>query len=562
MLLLFEFCKIYWKSLVTFIWPLMILPILVLNNSPAFRCIYVVLIMCVYWITECIPPPLTSLLPMVLFPLMGILSSDRVAANYMNDTNMMLIGSIVIAIAMEETKLHMRIALNIINVVGCSIKRLHIGLCLVTMFISMWIANTAATALMLPVVEGTLQALQLQGLISMWEIDEQLPSPSPKPAGTATAPTELSEDRRPSNITMCYYISIAYASLIGGTGCIIGSGANLAYKGLYETRFPHSPGVEFAKWMMLNLPLMLITILFSILWIQIWYLGLFRPYSKAAKDINLGADSESAAKEIISTQLNQLGPIRFEEIVVAFCFVLAVILWFFRRPGFIPGWPHLFTELKVGDAVVAIFILFLFILMPNFPDFIYLRSSDEAKRPTSNSPSIVSWKVIERKMHWGLLFVLGGGFAMAEGAKTSGMTKLIAESLKSFLENDKIIVMIVCCGMAVIITQFLSSNVACVTIVTPVVLDMSVVAGLHPMYLGMSVALASCYSFLLPVSTPPNALIAGPSRIKGIEMAKVGLGQLILTLAVLLIVYPFYAPLVWDMDILPDWVETDKEEKP
>ncbi|CAG9834392.1 unnamed protein product [Diabrotica balteata] len=541
-----EFVKIYWKSLFTIFWPFIPAFIFIYDYSPPYRCIYVVIIMCGYWITECIPPPITSLIPMILFPLMGILSSDKVAANYMNDTNMMLIGSIVIAIAMEESRLHIRIALYVIKFVGCSIKRLHIGLCVVTAFISMWIANTAATALMLPIVEGSLVAMQEQGLLQMWNRE--------KDAKIVNKDGEEEEDLSPTDITMCYYISIAYLATIGGTGCIIGSGSHLAYKGIYETRFPDGPGVEFAKWMMFNIPIMTINGILTITWMQFWFFGLFRPRSRKARAVNLSAEAERVAKEIIEQKIQDLKALHFSEIVVGVSFILCIVLWFFRRPGFMTGWPKLITDVKVGDAVVAIIIVMVVIIIPFYPDFIYFFTKDEDKRPVAPTRSIVSWKTIEHKMHWGLLFILGGGFAMADAAKESGMTGLIANSLKSFLQNDKIYILIVCIGMASIITQFLSSNVACVTILTPIIMDMSVVAEVHPMYLGLAVALACCLCFLLPVSTPPNALIAGPCRVKGIEMAKAGIGVYFICLTTLICIFPLYAPVIWDLQF-PDWVK-------
>ncbi|CAH1109755.1 unnamed protein product [Psylliodes chrysocephalus] len=532
----FEFFVMYWRITFLIVYPIVTLPIIFVNNIKPFRCLYCFGIMCALWMTEAIPPAITSILPIPLFSLMGVQSTDEVAHNYMNDTNMMLIGSVAIAIAMENSGLHIRIALGTIKCIGCSLKKLHVGLGMVTMFISMWIANTAATALMIPIVEGTLLALEREGLINRWY----------------EVPGEAESDWRPTRITKCYYISIAYCSLLGGTGCIIGSGSHLAFKGIYEKTFPTSPGVEFAKWMMFNVPVMLISNVLMIIWLQILYMGMFRPKSEAAKQLAVGIEAAAATKAVIDKKIEDLGPMSFKEFSVAICFIMAIVLWFFRRPGFMKGWPLLITDEKCGDAVVAITVFVLFFLIPIDPGCLYFFSSNEEKRPTGESPGILTWKVFTQKMHWNMVLVLGGGFAMADAAKKSGMAIMVAEYFVPFLSKTKFFNMLVFCGTGSIITQFLSSNVACVTILTPIVLDMCVVSKIHPMYLGLSTALACCYSYFLPVSTPPNALVAGPSRMGAKDMMVSGSGSFVVCLSMLVTIFPVYSPLIWDFEF-PDW---------
>lgn len=131
------------------------------------------------------------------------------------------------------------------------------------------------------------------------------------------------------------------------SGCIVGSGTNLTFKGIYETSFPESPGVEFAKWMMVNVPLMLLMMYLSLAWLQFWFMGLFRPHSKDAKTIRVGTQGEIVARKLISQKIDEMGPMSFHEASVAACFVLSVLLWFFRKPQFITGWAELITEHKV-----------------------------------------------------------------------------------------------------------------------------------------------------------------------------------------------------------------------
>lgn len=549
--------KVYWKSLFVLIYPIALIPVFVFNNTPQLRCLYVVLLMAGYWVFEALPLPVTSLIPMVLFPLMGILDSDKTSLCYLKETNMMFVGGLIIAIAVEHCNLHRRVALHVIKLVGCSPRKLNLGLITVTMFVSMWISNTAATAMMIPIIEATLKELEAQGIGNMYEqndfddlaiVDQTKPKPSPP-----RTMGEL-EARRPTKTTMCYFISTAYAASIGGNGCIVGSGTNLTFKGIYETAFPDSPGVEFAKWMMINVPMMLLMMYLSLAWLQFWFMGLFRPKSADAKKIKVGTQGELVARKLISQKIDEMGPMSFHEASVAACFLLSVLLWFFRKPQFITGWAELITQHKVKDATAALIVVLLFFIIPAKPDFINVFSRDDSRRPTAPSPALLTWKVVQQKLPWGLIFLLGGGFALAEGSKASGMNHLIVEYLNSVTTLPRGAILVVSCLLACLLTQF-SSNIAVCNVLLPVLAEISSIAKIHPMFLMMPTALSCSFAYYLPVSTPPNAIAAAPCSMPSSEMAKAGAGVAVISLLVLLIVFPLLAPVVWDMSF-PEWAAT------
>lgn len=220
---------IYWRSLFIIIYPLVLLPVFILNNTAETRCLYVVLLMAGFWVTECLPLPVTALIPMVLFPLMGILHTEETSLCYLKETNMMFIGGLIIAIAVEHCNLHRRVALAVILLVGCSPRRLNFGLVAVTMFVSMWISNTAAIAMMCPIMEATLKELEAQGIGNMY-VNSRIKEDDQGETGE-TPPTKEQDKLVPSKVTICYFLSAAYASTIGGLGTIVGSGTNLTFKG-------------------------------------------------------------------------------------------------------------------------------------------------------------------------------------------------------------------------------------------------------------------------------------------------------------------------------------------
>nr|XP_012135841.1 PREDICTED: protein I'm not dead yet-like isoform X2 [Megachile rotundata] len=569
--LLVRFLSIYWRSFVIVLWPLILLPLVIVVESTeaiAMRCLYVVGLMAVFWMTEVLPLPITGLIPIVLYPLMGIMSTSDTCACYMNDTTMMFIGSMVIAIVIENSGLHMRIALLIIKTIGCSHRRLTLGLFFVTMFLSMWISNTAATAMMLPIVETVLLELEAvsdillcslvhshrkknlvtlsssyfqQGLGNMFICEEN---------GCGEESTE--HGKRPTNVTMVYYLVAAYASSLGGVGTLVGSGTNLTLKGFFEKRFPNSPGISLTSWMVYSVPPMLLMSFLTWMWLQIMYMGMFRPRSKDALAIDIGTQGEKVAAAVIEKKYKELGSITWHESVVGFLFVTVVLLWFLRNPGFVRGWPTYITNLQVKDSTAAAFAVLLFFILPSKLDFLRSFDSDPANRPTKPSPSMITWKLIHQKMHWSLILVLGGGFAISAGSTTSKLSTIIGNSLTGLKSINPFTILFIVCVFAETATE-LTSNVAVANIILPVLAEMCVAMRIHPLYLMLPASLCCSFSFHLPVGTPPNAIATAAGHIKTRDFAIAGIGPSTITLLVTTLAFSTWGNFVFNLDEFPDW---------
>ncbi|XP_066601410.1 protein I'm not dead yet-like [Prorops nasuta] len=543
-LLLARFIGIYWRSFVLVLWPIILLPILVMDHGQqtnAMKCLYVVSVMAIFWVTEVLPLPITGLIPVVLYPLLGIMSTAETCLCYMNDTTMMFIGSLVIAVVIENSGLHMRVALFIIKTIGCSHRRLTLGLFFVTMFISMWISNTAATAMMIPIMETVLIELETQGLGNMFEPDEK-----------STEEDGVEPSKQPTRSTMVYYLVAAYASSIGGIGTMVGTGTNLTLKGFFEKRFPSSPGINFASWMLYSVPPMLLMGLLTWLWLQIMYMGLFRSKSKDAKAIDIGEQGEKIAAAVIEKKYKELGSITWHESSVAFLFITVVFLWFFRSPGFVKGWPTYITKLAVKDSTAAMLMTILFFVIPSKLDFLHAFDKDPNKRPTKPSPALITWKTIHQKMHWSLILVLGGGFAISAGSTKSELSGMLGAALGGLKSIHILAILFIVCLFAEIVTE-LTANVAVANIILPVLAEMCIAIRIHPLYLMLPATICCSFSFHLPVGTPPNAIASAAGKIKTKNFIIAGIGPSVITLVVTVAGFATWGVYVFDLFEFPDW---------
>ncbi|XP_013184138.2 protein I'm not dead yet [Amyelois transitella] len=537
------FFSIYWKSMLVVLTPVLLLPIPILQEGRAFRCMYVVLIMAVYWVLELLPLPVTSMLPIVLFPTMGILDSDKTCAAYMKETNMMFMGGLMIAAGVQHSKLPKRVALWTVQVVGCSHRRLNFGLTFVTMFISMWVSNAAATTMMVPIVEAILEVLEQQGLGDVYTNRKKNPE-----NGKEEKKGSEEEAPMPSDITICYYLSIAFASTLGGCGTLVGTATNSAFKGIFDSEFPeYAQTVNFFWFMMYSMPPMLLMQLLVWVALQVTFMGMFRPNSEAARKVNLATSGSRNTLKVIKEQYRNLGPVTFHEKSSGLLFILAVFLYIFRKPGFIPGWADVMTTMKVKDGVTSMFIVVLMFIIPMSMDFVKFFSASasyEELVATKPSPGIVTWGILKDKVPWGLLFLLGGGFALAEGSKTTGLSDKIGQSLNGLQGLPHWLVLLV----VVLVTQFITeftSNVAIANLILPVLANMSRRLEIDPRYLMIPATLACSMAFHMPVGTPPNAIVAGVASIPTSKMAVGGIGPKLITTLIVWGAYPTWGSYIF-----------------
>ncbi|XP_037938736.1 protein I'm not dead yet-like [Teleopsis dalmanni] len=535
-------CGNHWKGIFTVLIPLIVLPLPVLLRSDEFICLYVVIVMAFYWVTEVAPLYITSLLPVFVFPILGILDSNTVCKQYFKDPLVMFLGGLMIALSIEYCNLHKRIALITIKAIGCSPRRLHFGLVAVSSFISMWISNAATTAMMCPVIRAVLDELKGQNIIEIYN--------------SADNEKQMDErDKSPSPIALGYYLSSAYATTVGGCGTLIGTGTNLTFKGIYDTRFPEATDeISFPGFIAYALPFVIIMTGLLYFSMQISHFGMFRPNSEIGKQVTYATENAGVVKKVIDQRYEELGPMSCHEKQVVILFILMVVLLFTRKPGFVTGWAEVVTDKAVNSSAPMVFVLFWLFIFPINCACLKFCKSKAKGRPKSQLPALISWFFLNKETPWGLVFLLGGGFALAEGSTQSGMAKMLGNSLKFAQSFPSSIVQLFCVVTGVFFTAF-SANVAIANILIPVVSEMAVAIKIHPLYFVFPTGLACSIAFLLPVSTPANAIVSGYANIKTKDMVIAGLLPTFFSILLLSINGLTWHSIIYPGLELPSWAK-------
>lgn len=427
-------------------------------------------LMATWWVFEAVPLAVTSLIPVILFPALGILSSSVTTQQYMNTTIFLFIGGFVIAIAMEKWNLHKRIALSVILLFGRSPSKIIFGFMAATGFMSMWISNTASCLMILPI-----------GLSIIYKVEK-----------------EFGEENS-SNFSKALMIAIAYSSTIGGIATLIGTPPNLIFLRMYKINFPNSPLMQFGEWMVFGVPLAVVMMIIA--WIVLTKI-VFR------SDKNLVLN-----REIIKEEKIKLGKMIHEEKAVMIVFALTSFLWIFRSDldlGFVKirGWSNLFSSAAfIEDSTVAVTMALLLFLIPC--------SSTGSKHKFILDQNDIA------KIPWDIVLLFGGGFALAEGFVQSGLSKLLGQEFLIMKSIPPLALIAIICTIVVFSSE-LTSNTAQTTVILPVLASLATELGIDPLTIMIPATFSVSLAFMMPVGTPPNAIVFSSQRLKVWDMVKAG----------------------------------------
>jgi sodium-dependent dicarboxylate transporter 2/3/5 len=455
-------------------------------SLPARHVVGIALWMSVWWLTEAVPLGATSLLPLALFPLLGVASTRDAAAPYANELVFLFLAGFLLAAALERWNAHARIAYAMVGAIGVQGKRVVLGMMVATAFISMWISNTATAAMMYPI------ALAIGALFGEGE-------------GARDLRTAL-------------MLGVAYAASIGGMGTLIGTPPNLVFAG--SARELAGRDVGFVEFMAIGVPM--VVLLLPLTWALLVF-GLFR------RAPALGAD----AREVIRSRHAALGPLRGGEAATLAIFAATAFAWFVRERKelgafAIPG----LTDLAPGISDTSIGIagaLLLFIVRG--------RTREDARRP------LLTWSEA-RAIPWEVLLLFGGGLSLAAAMEATGVARWLG-SLMGGLSGYPPAVIYAGLALIVLALSEIASNTAVATMAMPVAAALGAVVNQPPLVLMLVAALAASAGFALPVATPPNTIVFGSGAVTVRQMAKAGILLDLIAIAVLVIVVSILYPLVF-----------------
>jgi sodium-dependent dicarboxylate transporter 2/3/5 len=486
------------KELVSFvITPIIIVCILLFadldpENPKITYTFCIALLLAVWWITEAVPLAITSLLPVALFPLFGVLDNKTVSSAYFNDVIFLFLGGFLVALAMEKWNLHRRIALKILSMTGVKPASILAGFMVASFFLSMWISNTATTMMMLPIAMSIITQLD-----------------------------EIMNHGKASRFSVGLLLGIAYSASAGGMATLVGTPPNLSFVRIYEIYFPDAGSIPFSQWLIFALPVSLIISIF--IWAVLYYS--YRP---------VGSEWVQVPKNIFANQLRSIGSISYEEKWVSVVFASLALLWIFRVDLVfghltIPGWSRVFPESSyINDGTIAILLAIILFIIP-------------AKRPRKEK--LIDWHTAS-KLPWQILLLFGGGFALATGLKESGLSLWFGERLSGVASLHPMLVILTISLVITFLTE-LTSNTATTEMILPILAGLSITSGIHPLMLMIPATLSASMAFMLPVATPPNAIIFGSGRITIGQMARTGLLINLVGAVIIMLMMYFYGNLIF-----------------
>ncbi len=468
--------------------PLLMLALLALPlpagmSEAGLRVAAVATLMAVWWLTEAIPIPATALLPIALFPVLGVMNGADITRAYGHHLIYLFLGGFLIAVTMEKWNLHHRIALHTIRLVGVTPQRIVLGFMLATAFLSMWISNTATTMMMVTIAAAVLR-----------EVAQQVEH---KPGGLSFG--------------VALMLGIGYAASIGGVATLIGTPPNAIFAGVVEKTYGYS--ISFLDWMTFGLPLAMVMLLVT--W---WYLTRVMFRSEVAQ--------LPGGKAYILDQLERLGPMTREEKRVAMVFCGVAAMWVLRGL-YQPASLHM-----VKDSTIAILGALLLFLIP-----VNLRKRE----------FLLDWQTAVT-IPWDIIILFGGGFALAQGFQDSGLTGWLAQWL-TVLRGVDLLVVIAAVVLLVIFLTEVTSNTATASLLLPVMGALAAAIEVHPYGVMVAAVVAASFAFMLPVATPPNAIVFSSRYVTITQMAKAGMWLNLIGVVLISAFVYLLLPRVWGIEL-------------
>lgn len=458
--------------------------------------------MATWWITEAIPIYVTALLPLAIFPLLGVTDIRETSASYADPIVFLFLGGFLVAKAIENSGLHKRFALTMLRIFGTKPKYIVAAFMIVTGFMSAWMSNTAITLLMLPIAVAVISQF----------------SNSP-----------ILDSRKKEMFATCLLLSIAYSASLGGLATLIGTPPNAIFASLAQSL--SDVEVSFTQWMFMAMPISAVS-----LFVAWWYLTNF-----GAKVTDIPSLAEE--KDQIVSELAKLGRMAKNEKAVMAVFAATATAWITR--GLI--WKDALPMIDDSTIAIAAAISLFIIRVPHSkqPLESEIDTSNDFNLTGNNAGSaLLDWKTAV-KIPWGVLILIGGGLALANGFASTQLDDWIAGQLVFLGQTPHLIIIILAIVTVTIFSGEIISNTATAALFIPITASLAVSLGITPVLLMVPVAVAASYSFIIPISTPPNAIVFSTGHVTAAKMARVGLPMALIGVGLVTLFTSILVPLIW-----------------
>lgn len=450
----------------------------------------IVIVMAVCWIFEVLPIAVTSLFPMFLFPLFGILDAKDTAVFYGKEIIFLFLGGLMLAQGIQQSNLHQRIALTIVSIIGSKPAHLILGFMITTAFLSMWISNTATVMVMMPIGISIIEELKIS--------------------------TNNKNRKLISQFAVALMLCIAYAADIGGMATVIGTMPNMIFIEMYRTIFPEKAAIGFTQWMLMGLPIAITFIITG--WLLLTKIIYRMPKNNLLK-----------SNDVVKSQLHGLGKITRDEALSGLVFFMAAVLWItgsdlrLTETITIQGWRTIFGLEMTTDATIAIAAATLLFLLPS---------------KNRKGEMLLKWNHVQN-LPWGILLLFGGGFAIAGGFSSSGLSEVIGNLFAQMSFSSPLVMIVVVCVVLTLLTE-VTSNTATTNLVLPILAQASIALDVEPILLMIPATFSASCAFMMPVASPTQAIIFGSGYVKIKQMIRAGilfnlLGVIIVTTVFMLL---------------------------
>ncbi|XP_005082457.1 solute carrier family 13 member 4 [Mesocricetus auratus] len=355
-------------------------------------------------------------------------------------------------------------------------------------------------------------------------------------------------------ICKCLSLSISYAATIGGLTTIIGTSTSLIFLEHFNNQYPAAEVVNFGTWFLFSFPISLIMLVVSWFWMHWLFLGCnFKETCSLSKKKK--TKREELSEKRIREEYEKLGDISYPEMVTAFFFILMTVLWFTREPGFVPGWDSFFEKKGYRtDATVSVFLGFLLFLIPAKKPCFGKKSDGASQEPTQGIEPIITWKDFQKTMPWEIVILVGGGYALASGSKSSGLSTWIGHQMLSLSSLPPWAITLLACVLVSIVTEFVS-NPATITIFLPILCTLSETLHINPLYTLVPVTMSISFAVMLPVGNPPNAIVFSYGHCQIKDMVKAGLGVNVIGLVIVMVAINTWGVSLFHLDTFPAWAK-------